>query len=559
MKPQTHRILAAASAMALMLSAAAVSPAVYAAAPCYAAAQDAKKPNTIKVSIETEMPDEAYATLLRQETFVSDGKAKAASFPLTQIPEDKFTCYYIYVPKQENLDALELRIVLEREDETAGKYDWLKCSLDLKPGLDDCIVKLDGGGDQALRMEMTKLILTAADGAKDVPCNVYVYAYNGHDDPAAAQPKEPDEPKEPEEPDKPEKPVMLPAAALPKDAAAISEVVRLEDASKETTLSFANYDYGFLEPQYEADFGNYPAKAKDSELWYEFLSRTEIIFLHKNTVTIPAEDGGAPTVSVMTDNDILGYALPLQNGRYAKLIEPRDGKKPWECECMQVRTAFEGREYTKENPNGKDVDMPEGRGTLNISGLKPLGTPYSQYYVDLRHATDNAYDNANYAELTFHVYEQTGGKWSESRTFTAGAALELPAGGSDYTSDGCAEIPADLMHADESDLYIISPRFYNIDENGKQTEITGGTGYATLCGFNKSQPAERLMGDINCDKEIDVSDAVILARFCAEDAAIKITDEGRKAMDVNGDSEINSDDIIAILRIIAKLPAETEK
>ncbi|MBQ5339986.1 MAG: leucine-rich repeat protein [Oscillospiraceae bacterium] len=60
-------------------------------------------------------------------------------------------------------------------------------------------------------------------------------------------------------------------------------------------------------------------------------------------------------------------------------------------------------------------------------------------------------------------------------------------------------------------------------------------------------------GDVNTDGTVDVSDAVLLARFCAEDTAAVMTKEGLNAADCNADNLITNEDVIFILRIIAKL------
>ena len=62
-----------------------------------------------------------------------------------------------------------------------------------------------------------------------------------------------------------------------------------------------------------------------------------------------------------------------------------------------------------------------------------------------------------------------------------------------------------------------------------------------------------LAGDVNCDTRIDVSDAVLLARFLAEDKTVKIDSQGRINSDANGDGAVASDDVIHILRVIAKI------
>ena len=55
------------------------------------------------------------------------------------------------------------------------------------------------------------------------------------------------------------------------------------------------------------------------------------------------------------------------------------------------------------------------------------------------------------------------------------------------------------------------------------------------------------------DCSIDVSDAALTARFCAEEREAVITDQGKQNADVNQDGNITLDDVTAILRKIAKL------
>ncbi|HAG14284.1 MAG TPA: hypothetical protein DCG49_10560 [Ruminococcus sp.] len=60
-------------------------------------------------------------------------------------------------------------------------------------------------------------------------------------------------------------------------------------------------------------------------------------------------------------------------------------------------------------------------------------------------------------------------------------------------------------------------------------------------------------GDVTEDGAVDVADAVLLARFCAEDSTAVITDQGKQNADVNHDGNIELDDVTATLRKIAKL------
>ena len=71
----------------------------------------------------------------------------------------------------------------------------------------------------------------------------------------------------------------------------------------------------------------------------------------------------------------------------------------------------------------------------------------------------------------------------------------------------------------------------------------------TLTGQNALAAA----GDVTLDCAVDVSDAVLLARFCTEDSTAVITEQGRQNADVNGSGNIDLDDVTAILRKVAKL------
>lgn len=60
-------------------------------------------------------------------------------------------------------------------------------------------------------------------------------------------------------------------------------------------------------------------------------------------------------------------------------------------------------------------------------------------------------------------------------------------------------------------------------------------------------------GDVTLDCSIDVSDAVLTARFCAEDEEAVITEQGRANADYNADGDITQDDVVLILQKIARL------
>lgn len=59
-------------------------------------------------------------------------------------------------------------------------------------------------------------------------------------------------------------------------------------------------------------------------------------------------------------------------------------------------------------------------------------------------------------------------------------------------------------------------------------------------------------GDMNADGRLDVSDAVMTARYIAEDKELVVYDNGIRNADVTGDGKVNTDDLTMMLRAIAK-------
>lgn len=78
-------------------------------------------------------------------------------------------------------------------------------------------------------------------------------------------------------------------------------------------------------------------------------------------------------------------------------------------------------------------------------------------------------------------------------------------------------------------------------------------GGGSTVGRNALEDAVQSTGDVNCDNIVDVSDAVLLARLCAQDSDALITTNGKQNADVNADGKIDSGDVIQILKYIAKL------
>ena len=59
------------------------------------------------------------------------------------------------------------------------------------------------------------------------------------------------------------------------------------------------------------------------------------------------------------------------------------------------------------------------------------------------------------------------------------------------------------------------------------------------------------LGDVDCNGDINVADAVMLARFNAEDKEITVSAQGKANADVNADGNTDTDDLTAILEYLA--------
>ena len=91
-----------------------------------------------------------------------------------------------------------------------------------------------------------------------------------------------------------------------------------------------------------------------------------------------------------------------------------------------------------------------------------------------------------------------------------------------------------------------------LDENGDVLIINGTSAVVTGRITDIVLP-DADWGNANCNDGVDVADAVLVARFVAEDTDADITEQGKLNADMNRDGNITGDDVIAILRKIAKL------
>jgi aryl-phospho-beta-D-glucosidase BglC (GH1 family) len=60
-------------------------------------------------------------------------------------------------------------------------------------------------------------------------------------------------------------------------------------------------------------------------------------------------------------------------------------------------------------------------------------------------------------------------------------------------------------------------------------------------------------GDVDDNKAVDVADAVLMARFCAEDKEVKVSAQGKQNADVSGDGDLTTDDLSKLLLYLANM------
>lgn len=85
------------------------------------------------------------------------------------------------------------------------------------------------------------------------------------------------------------------------------------------------------------------------------------------------------------------------------------------------------------------------------------------------------------------------------------------------------------------------------------TTTTAAPTTTTTTTTEKREVVADLYGDVNCSGKVDISDAVLLARLIAEDANARVSEVGLKNADVTHDNQLNSDDVVKLLKYAAKI------
>lgn len=92
--------------------------------------------------------------------------------------------------------------------------------------------------------------------------------------------------------------------------------------------------------------------------------------------------------------------------------------------------------------------------------------------------------------------------------------------------------------------------FEHVGMEYARIDTADAPGYLT---FKEKPTPQADWGNANCRDGVDVSDAVLLARYSAEDSRALLTSQGKINADVTHDGKIDGDDVTLILKYIVKL------
>ncbi len=130
----------------------------------------------------------------------------------------------------------------------------------------------------------------------------------------------------------------------------------------------------------------------------------------------------------------------------------------------------------------------------------------------------------------------------------------------DYSREGLVsadELGVPLNEApdfnDRCTMYVDGVKVWGVAPEGAPDEdvLPGATGSTTQPV--KPVKTDVLYGDVDCDKQVNINDIIILSRYLNEDTKVKVSEQGVENANVNGDDAVNSEDLTSILMFIAKL------
>ncbi len=172
--------------------------------------------------------------------------------------------------------------------------------------------------------------------------------------------------------------------------------------------------------------------------------------------------------------------------------------------------------------------------------------PYGRYVIsDLTTGETVTADISTYGETvpvtlkqsdvtektTYYLYNIRGDKLIQSGEFTEGSPIAVPDG---YTTDMHFMLRIKQSDPDSGVETLLKEMYIILHEDGTYTED-----YMVL------------IGDVNLDGRVDLSDAILLNKYCS--GAVKLSKEQIAAGNCNSDSQTDMNDSISLLRFLVHL------
>ena len=280
------------------------------------------------------------------------------------------------------------------------------------------------------------------------------------------------------------------------------------------------------------------------------------------------KSGGYFSIAAKSAGDAAGldvYEWSKENGGAVKQWELWGG----ECQLWKITPTYASvpdHAYTVRNL-GSGCFLNAAGGTLqqNKTETAWILKHGDNGYVTLSDADGNTVTAAGASDGAALTLEAYTGKDNQRFTLCCNAdgsyALlsKLTDGASGFdVSDGSKDAGTKLVlgkySGSDSQKFILAPaEAPKPTETETTTTVTATESETTETTTVTSAAGKLRLGDVNCDEMVDVSDAVLLARFTAEDKSARITEQGMRNADCNRNGQPSSEDIILILKHIAKL------
>ena len=133
-------------------------------------------------------------------------------------------------------------------------------------------------------------------------------------------------------------------------------------------------------------------------------------------------------------------------------------------------------------------------------------------------------------------------------------AASIKLDGKKLTSAGSGIITADVSAGAHALAKADACNLFYMAYEPAGAAVTTTTTAATTTTVTTTVPQQQgVAGDVDLSGKVDVADAVLLARFIAEDRDAAISDAGKRLADVNRSGQPDTDDITLILKYIALL------